>query len=112
VKISSATYDKLKYVAVVLLPAIGTLYFAIAQIWGLPNAEEVVGTITAIDAFLGLLLQKLSGDYHDDDTNFDGVIKVTQNEAGAKVITMEVGDMDPYDIENMKKVTFKVDTPT
>lgn len=53
---SNKVYDILKYVAQIVLPAIGTLYFALAQIWGLPFGEEVVGTITAIDAFLGALL--------------------------------------------------------
>ena len=49
-------YDALKWIAQILLPAVATLYFAIAQIWGLPYAEQIVGTITAIDAFLGALL--------------------------------------------------------
>lgn len=53
---SNKVYDVLKFVAQILLPAIGTLYFALAEIWGLPYAKEVVGTITAVDAFLGALL--------------------------------------------------------
>ena len=53
---SNQLYDKLKWIAQILLPAIGTLYFALADIWGLPHAQEVVGTITAIDAFLGVIL--------------------------------------------------------
>lgn len=55
-KLSNSNYDWLKWVAQIFLPAFGTLYFALAQIWGLPYAEQVVGTITAIDAFLGALL--------------------------------------------------------
>lgn len=55
-KISNDVYDALKYVAQYVLPALGTLYFAIAQIWGLPYGEQIVGTITAVDAFLGVLL--------------------------------------------------------
>lgn len=53
---NNKTYDILKWIAQILLPAIGTLYFAIASIWGLPYAEQIVGTITAVDAFLGALL--------------------------------------------------------
>lgn len=53
---SNETYDILKWIAQIVLPAIGTLYFALAQIWGLPYGTEIVGTITAIDAFLGALL--------------------------------------------------------
>lgn len=52
----NSTYDKLKWVAQILLPATATLYFALAEIWGLPYGEQIVGTITAIDAFLGVLL--------------------------------------------------------
>jgi hypothetical protein len=54
--ISNRTYDVLKYIAQIVLPALGTLYFALSTIWGLPYGEQVVGTITAIDAFLGALL--------------------------------------------------------
>ena len=53
---SNKVYDALKFVAQILLPALGTLYFALAQIWHFPFAEEIVGTITAVDAFLGALL--------------------------------------------------------
>ncbi len=60
----SKTYDVLKYVAQILLPAIGTLYFALANIWSLPYAEQVVGTITAFDAFLGILLRLDSVKYY------------------------------------------------
>ena len=55
-KMDNKTFDILKYVAQIVLPAIGTLYFALASIWGLPYGEQIVGTITAIDAFLGALL--------------------------------------------------------
>lgn len=55
-KFSNKTYDIIKWVAQILLPAIGTLYFALAQIWGLPYSEEIVGTISAIDCFLGAIL--------------------------------------------------------
>ena len=53
---SNRTFDCLKWIAQILLPALGALYFALSQIWGLPYAEQIVGTITAIDAFLGALL--------------------------------------------------------
>ena len=53
---SNKVYDILKWIALFLLPAIGTLYFALAGIWGFPYGEQVVGTITAIDTFLGVAL--------------------------------------------------------
>ena len=61
---SNSLYDKLKWVAQILLPAIGTLYFALAQIWGVPYAEQIVGTITAIDTFLGAVLMISSAKYN------------------------------------------------
>ena len=53
---NNKVYDILKWVAQIVLPALGALYFALAQIWGLPFGEEIVGTITAIDCFLGAIL--------------------------------------------------------
>lgn len=53
---SNKLYDCLKWIALYLLPALGTLYFALAGIWGLPYGEEIVGTITALDTFLGAVL--------------------------------------------------------
>lgn len=53
---SNKVYDVLKWIAMYLLPAMGTLYFALAGIWNLPYGEEVVGTITAVDTFLGVML--------------------------------------------------------
>ena len=54
--LSNKTYDVLKWIAMYLLPALGTLYFALAGIWKFPYGEEIVGTITALDTFLGVLL--------------------------------------------------------
>jgi len=62
----NTTYDVLKYIAQIVLPAIGTLYFALANIWGFPYAEEVVGTITAIDTFLGVILGVSSSKYNKE----------------------------------------------
>ena len=61
---SNKTYDILKYICQIVLPAIGTLYFALAQIWGFPYAEQIVGTITAIDTFLGAVLMISSASYN------------------------------------------------
>lgn len=55
-KFSNKTYDILKWIARYLLPALGTFYFALAGIWGLPYGEQIIGTISAIETFLGILL--------------------------------------------------------
>ena len=61
---SNKVYDILKYIAQIVLPALGTLYFALAKIWGFPYGAEIVGTISAVDAFLGALL-KISTDKYN-----------------------------------------------
>lgn len=63
-KLENRIYDILKYVAQVVFPAVGTLYFALAGIWGFPFGEEIVGTITALDAFLGTLLMISTNQYN------------------------------------------------
>lgn len=63
-KMSNSTYNLLKYIAQILIPALGTLYFALANIWGLPYGEQIVGTLTAVDAFLGVCLGISSDNYH------------------------------------------------
>ena len=76
-KMSDKVYDVLKWIALILIPAIGTLYFALAGIWGLPYAEAIVGTLTAVDTFLGAILgistsmykknQNESNDFNEED---------------------------------------------
>lgn len=67
-KIPDKYYDILKWIAQILLPALATLYFAVSKIWGLPYGEEIVGTIAAIDAFLGALLG-ISTHYYNKNNN-------------------------------------------
>jgi hypothetical protein len=67
---SNKTYDIMKEIAQIWLPAIATLYFTLASIWGLPYAEQIVGTISAIDVFLGAVLKISTINYQKGaDTN-------------------------------------------
>lgn len=61
---SDKTYKVLKWIAQYFLPAIGTLYFALASIWNLPYGEQVVGTVTAVDTFLGVILGISTAQYN------------------------------------------------
>ena len=63
-KMNDKVYDILKWIAMILLPAIATLYFTLASIWGLPYAEQIVGTITGIDTFLGVILGISTSQYN------------------------------------------------
>lgn len=61
---SDKTYETLRFIAEIVLPAVGTLYFALAGIWGLPYGEQVVGTVTALDAFLGAIVKASRDSYN------------------------------------------------
>lgn len=68
---SNKTYDRLKLIAQIILPAIGTC-FVIASIWGLPYAEQVVGTVTALDTLLGTMLSISSMKYNKENSDDQG----------------------------------------
>ena len=52
----SRVYDVLKWIALIFLPAIATLWFTVAKIWGLPYIAEITGTLVAVDTFIGALI--------------------------------------------------------
>lgn len=104
--ISNRLYDFFKAVAQVGLPAVGTLYFALAAIWGLPEPEKVVGSITALDAFLGVLLHVSTKAYQSSDASHDGVIEVSNTEAGKTYSLVFNGDV--ADLDKQSQVIFKV----
>ncbi len=76
-KMSNKVYDILKWITIILLPAIGTLYFSLAGIWNFPYGEQVIGTLTAIDTFLGVVLHISSTKYTKEGTQ---QINVTKSE--------------------------------
>lgn len=65
-KLDNKVYDVLKWVALVVLPAIATLYTALAGVWGLPFADEIPATITAVDLFIGALLGVSTARYNKE----------------------------------------------
>jgi hypothetical protein len=103
----SDLYDRAKWLAQIGLPAVATLYFALSGIWGIPGAEKVVGSITAVDLFLGALLGIASKNYAKSEARFDGDILVSTNEDGAKVMTLDLGK-DPVQLSDQQVITFRV----
>lgn len=79
---SNSTFDVLKRAAELGLPALGALYFALAQIWGLPYGEQVVGTVAAVNTFVGVIVVIARNQYNDQDGMYDGDLLVSENEAG------------------------------
>lgn len=66
-KLDNHTYDVLKYIALIALPALATLYSTLAQIWYLPYAEQIPLTIMAVDTFMGILLKISTDNYTKGD---------------------------------------------
>lgn len=97
------TYDVLKYIVQIVLPALATLYFTLASIWGLPWAEQVVGTMAAIATFLGVILKISSNTY--DDTQGDMI--VTDAEDGRTIFSLSLND-DPENLRYKDRVAFRV----
>lgn len=103
---SNKLYDVLKFLAAIALPAVGTLYITLAALWGLPQPQEVAGTILAIDTFLGVLLGLQAASYNKDVTT-GGQMVVHQLEDGGKKYALEL-DTDPEELEGKREVRFEV----
>lgn len=107
--LSNKSYDALKKSTTVILPAAGALYFALAQIWHLPNAEEVVGSIAAVNTFLGVMLGVSTNSYNKK-ARYSGTIEVSSPPDGSKKVFSLNLDEEPEALERMDEVTFKVDS--
>lgn len=103
------SYNTLKKTATIVLPAIATLYFALAQLWRFPEPEKVVATITALNTFVGIVVG-ISKRNYDDGGKYVGEIQVEDN--GEKKTYSLVIDGDPEKIEHMDEATFKVNSDT
>ena len=55
-KMSNETYDILVRIVKYVLPALGSLYFGLAELWGFPYGQEIVGTISLVTTFLAVCL--------------------------------------------------------
>lgn len=107
--LSNAMYDKLKWTAQYLLPALGTLYFALSTTWGLPYGAEVVGTITAVDLFLAGILGLSKKGYENSDAKYDGAVVVDESDDLKDVYSIEL-DEDPGLLKNKKEISLKIET--
>ena len=105
--VGNKVYDVLKFVVMLFLPAVSTLYFGLGAIWDLPNVEQVVGSIAAIAAFLGALTGLSTKAYKASEARYGGVINVSTNEVGTKTYSLDlVGE--PDDLSDLTEVIFKI----
>lgn len=98
-------YDFLKFIALVLLPALGTLYAGLAGLWGLPAAEQITGTVLAIDTFLGVVLHISASEYNG---TAQGTINVEETATGGRIFNLELDGDPEYELEGKDRVIFRV----
>lgn len=104
--LSNKAYDIIKWVAVIFLPALAAFYYAIGQVWGVQNTEQVVGTIVSFDAFLGALIGVSTMRYNATGAKFDGTMDVIESD---KKTTYSLNlTTEPEVMREQKSVTFKV----
>ena len=110
--LSNKAYDLLKPTTQIVLPGLGALYFALAQIWGFPKAEEIVGTIAAVNVFLGLLLGLSSRIYNNIPETYDGTISSpgVDPDTGIPDLRLNV-TTSPDDLAKADVARFKVEPP-
>ena len=101
------TYDILKFIAQIVLPAVSTLYFSLSETWDLPYGLQVVGTITAIDLFLGVILGFSSHQYYKTGANFDGELKMVSDEEGREKVVFDVQKDPELAVKKFGKHTFE-----
>lgn len=61
---SNKAYDVLKFIAQIVLPALATFYVTLSSLWGFPYAEQISGTIMAVDTLMGAVLMISSNKYN------------------------------------------------
>lgn len=110
--LSDGAYNVVKKSATIVLPALATLYFALAQLWNFPEPEKVVASITAANTFFGVLVQLSKKSYYASNAPYVGEIKVQESEDGSRKVFSLVVDGDPESLEYMEQATFKINSDT
>lgn len=106
--LTSNSYNISKNLVQLWIPALASLYFGLAKIWGFPYAEEIVGTLALVATFLGVVLHVAGSNYDAAGAAFDGQMVVHQDPATGKLVYSLELDGDPADIQNKDSVAFKV----
>lgn len=99
-------YDGLRRTVEFVFPGVGALYFALAELWGLPYANEIVGTLAALAVFGGVLLA-MSRKTYNKTGQYDGEIVPDANEAGELTYRFQLNTDDGAGLLNKDKIVFK-----
>lgn len=104
--LSDKLYNFFKFLTITLLPALGTLYFALAQIWNLPAGEEVLGTMMALQVFIGAIMGISTRQYENSGAKYVGTINIDESPE-KETYSLELKD-DPEMLKEKGEATFKV----
>lgn len=107
--LTNRTYDFLKRVVELGLPALGTFYFALAQIWGLSYGEQVVGTIAALATLGGVLLVFADRSYNKSAFKYDGVAFLSTDSEDNQYLAFDLDSSIPGEISKRKELLIKID---
>ena len=107
--LSNGAYDTLKWIAQILLPALGTMYYGLSLIWPMPKPEEVVATVVVVDTFLGALLGLSNAAYKGSDNAYDGEIRISEGEE-SDTYSLIMNDY-PENLPKKNEATFKIVHP-
>jgi hypothetical protein len=99
-------YNFIKYLVLIVMPALTTLYVVVATQWNWDNITNVSVTMTAVTAFLGTIVGISAKNYNNSDERFDGDIVVTRTEAGNTQFSMEL-NKDPFVLAKQDSVLFR-----
>lgn len=106
--ISNRTYDLLKRVVTVVLPALATFYATLSLIWGLPNSEAVVATLAAVATFGGVLLSVSTKSWNNSDGKYDGELITTGQDPDTGLPNLHLTiTRDPADLTTKRTVRLK-----
>lgn len=108
--LSNQTYNYLKHIASIGLPLSAALYYALGQIWHLPDVGQVMASIAAVNTVLGGVLGYSTATYNSSEARYAGVIEVAET-AAKKVFSLNLNDL-PEELEKMSEATFKVMSTT
>lgn len=106
-QLTNTWYNRFKFLALVLLPGFSAAYFSLSQVWGLPNAEKVVGTVTIVDTFLGLLLKASTSQYKKAGEDTDGDL-IVNDDGEERYLSLGIKEPSLRRIPDKDTVTLKV----
>ena len=96
-------YDGLKYVAILVIPALATFVNSVGIVWGIPYTNEVTATITALGVFLGAALRVSSKNYTPE--THGNLVVTKHDEVYADFVS------EPNDLKDGDTIVLKVTKP-